>query len=220
MMLREVTVSSQMKTSRGGTETEPIARLSPNDVHNVLRNERRALALEQLRSGNEPVTLRSLSETIAEAETGESPPPRGARDSVYASLHQTHLPMLERHDIVEYERSGKEIRLAKRARDLDPYLNVTTARGGSWQFRYMVIGFVGIATVGLAAANAPLLSVVSAPVWAVAFLALFTVAIILQYGQQELGRRSKQRVVPTWLSSFGNGTAGRDDSENATPADD
>ncbi|WP_227133007.1 DUF7344 domain-containing protein [Halorubellus salinus] len=209
-----------METASGGTEAEPAARLSSNDIHNVLRNERRALALEELRSGDEPVTLRSLSETIAEAETGESPAPRGARDSVYASLHQTHLPMLERHDVVEYERQGKEIRLAERARDLDPYLNVTTARGGSWQFRYMVIGVVGIATVGFAAANVPLLSVVSAPAWAVAFLAVFAVAILLQYGQQELGRRSKLRVVPDWLPSFDDPTSGRDDTENATPADD
>lgn len=204
----------------GGTEPEAAARLSSNDIHNVLRNERRALALEELRSGNEPVTLRSLSETIAEAETGESPAPRGARDSVYASLHQTHLPMLERHAIVEYERQGKEIRLADRARDLDPYLNVTTARGGSWQFRYMVIGVLGIATTGLAAANAPLLSVVSAPGWAVAFLALFAVATLLQYGQQELGRRSKLRVVPDWLPSLGGSRSPRDDTDNATPADD
>lgn len=213
-------MATQMETSKGGTDTETAERLSPNDIHNVLRNERRTLALEELRSGNAPVTLRSLSETIAEAETGESPPPRGARDSVYASLHQTHLPMLERHDIVEYERQGKEIRLAERARDLDPYLNVTTARGGSWQFRYMVIGVVGIATVGLAAANAPLLSVVAGPIWATAFLALFAAAIVLQYGQQELGRRSKQRVVPNWLPSFANRTSGRDDRENAAPADD
>ena len=213
-------MSAQMKTASGGTETEPAARLRSNDVHNVLRNERRALALEALRGDNGLVTLRSLSETIAEAETGESPAPRGARDSVYASLHQTHLPMLERHSIVEYEREGKEIRLAERARDLDPYLNVTTARGGSWQFRYMVIGVVGIATVGLAAANAPLLSVVAAPAWAVAFLAVFATAIVLQYGQQELGRRSKERVVPNWLPTLGASRSARNDGENVTSADD
>lgn len=213
-------MATQMERTSEGSVRETSEQLSANDVHNVLRNERRALALEELRQESEPVTLRSLSETIAAAETDESPPPRGARDSVYASLHQTHLPMLERHGIVEYERQGKEIRLADRARDLDPYLNVTTAGGGSWQFRYMVVGVVGIATVGLAAANAPLLSVVAAPLWAVAFLTLFAATMVMQYGQQELGRRSRARVVPSWLPTFrGTGERSTDD-DRATPADD
>jgi DNA-binding transcriptional ArsR family regulator len=209
-------VAPSLKENSTDERVNGERQLRPNDVHNVLRNERRAEALRELRDGPGESTLRELSEIIAAVETGESPPPRGARDSVYASLHQTHLPMLERLGIVEYQKQGKVVRLATRAGDLNPYLNVTTAKGRSWQLQYIVLGVSGILVTAFAAEELPLFGALPASAWAVAFLLGFGVAILGQYGPAELERRLKKRI--RW-SRKKRRTRSRD-GRNGTPVED
>ena len=96
-------------------------RLDAGEIHDVLRNNRRRLVLEQLREREGPKTVGDLAEHIAEAESGESPPPKNVRQSVYISLHQTHLPKLDALEIVDYDSVGKEVSLAEHAAELTPY---------------------------------------------------------------------------------------------------
>jgi hypothetical protein len=106
---------------RGATgEGDEGDTLSRSEIHDVLRNERRRLVLERLwADGSE--TVRELSEHIASVESGETPPPRNVRQSVYVSLHQTHLPKLDDLGIVVYDDDAKEVSIAERAVDLEPY---------------------------------------------------------------------------------------------------
>jgi predicted transcriptional regulator len=106
-------------STRGATRNGSAA-LSQSDVHDVLRNERRRLVLEQLREG--PESVRDLSEYIASVESGESPPPRNVRQSVYVSLHQTHLPKLDDLGIVVYDEDDKEVTLAEHAEAVTVFL--------------------------------------------------------------------------------------------------
>jgi len=85
-------------------------------------------------------TLNDLAETIAERETGESPAPKNIRNSVYNSLHQTHLPKLDRRGIVEYDSDRKTIRITEDARSVDVYMEVVTPYGITWSEYYSMLG--------------------------------------------------------------------------------
>lgn len=125
--------------------------MDEGEIHDVLRNERRRLVLKHLCLNGEYSTLRDLSEAVAEAESGESPAPRNVRDSVYASLHQTHLPKLDSLDVVEYDVDRKRITLAERANELTLYTGVTSDYGFAWYQYYLGVGV--IALLGVIAAQ-------------------------------------------------------------------
>ncbi|KAB1198858.1 MULTISPECIES: hypothetical protein [Haloferax] len=91
-------------------------------IHDVLRNERRRLVLERLRDSDDDQAVGDLAEHIAEVESGESPAPRNVRQSVYISLHQTHLPKLDTLHIVAYDSTAKMVSLGSNAVELEPYL--------------------------------------------------------------------------------------------------
>ena len=74
--------------------------LESSQIHDILRNDRRRLAIKCLRENEGTLSVRDLSEDVASRETGERPAPRDKRRSVYVSLHQTHLPKLDDLEIV------------------------------------------------------------------------------------------------------------------------
>ena len=101
-----------------GAGSEPAkegeAGLARTDIYDVLSNERRTMVLELL-AASDPRDLGDLAEEIAARETGERPPPRNKRTSVYVTLHQTHLPKLATLSIVEYDDREKVVSLGSRA---------------------------------------------------------------------------------------------------------
>ena len=114
-----------MATVQHGTLTE-------GDIYDVLRNARRRFTIDCLReSEGGTMRLRDLSERIARRETREDPPPRNKHQSVYVSLHQTHLPKLHGLGIVEYDDDSKVIRLRKRVREVELYLHVPAGSRGA-----------------------------------------------------------------------------------------
>lgn len=153
--------------------------IEPQEVHDILRNERRRRAIKHLQTKLEPVSLRELSERIAEMESGESPAPRKLRESVYNSLHQTHLPKLDDHDIVEYDQDRKTIQLQEGANHVNIYMEVVTKYGVSWASFYRTLGVVALCAVVTANAGVPLVS--SVPTLAIASLFLVIYAVAASY---------------------------------------
>ncbi len=129
--------------------------LSVSEVHDVLRNRRRRLVLERLRTTGAPEAVSDLAEHIGGVEAGESPPPRNVRQSVYVSLHQTHLPKLDELAIVDYNPDGKVVELAANAEHLDAYLDVGDADAGLNPRYYAGLGLAGGAAVASTAAGVP-----------------------------------------------------------------
>ena len=111
-------------TGTGATGGDTPDELSTSEIHDVLRNDRRRLVLERLRTARDAETVSDLAEHIGSVEAGESPPPRNVRQSVYVSLHQTHLPKLDDLGIVDYDPDGKTVELAANADALEAYLDV------------------------------------------------------------------------------------------------
>jgi hypothetical protein len=157
------------------TETLP-----ESTIYEILANRRRRETIRQLTETGEPIALRDLSEVIAASETGESPPPRGVRESVYNSLHQTHLPKLDDLGVVTYDRDAREVRLRERARDVHLYMEVVTSHGVTWSEIYRALGVGSLTVVVAALAEVPAVSAVEPLVWATGSLVAFVVAISYQ----------------------------------------
>ena len=123
---------------------EPLAE---REIYEVLSNERRREALRDLTAAGGSIELTELATTVAERETGESPPPRSARESVYNALHQTHLPKLEELRIVDYDRESRTVRLRRPARQVDLYMEVVTRYGLAWSEIYRALGIAALSAV-------------------------------------------------------------------------
>lgn len=160
--------------------------LDEGEIHDVLRNDRRRLALEALQDNGGKAHVRDLSETVASAETNEHPPPRNKRQSVYVSLHQTHLPKLDELGIVEYDTDEKTVELEERMGEIEVYMEVVPQYELSWGEFYFGLGLLGfLATLG-AAIRLPMLGTVgSAVVAGVLFSVLMIAAAYHVYTSQD-----------------------------------
>lgn len=155
--------------------------LSEREIHDVLRNERRTQTLRYLQRERRTVTLRELAEALASTETGESPAPRNVRESVYNSLHQTHLPKLDGLNIVEYESNRKLIHLCEAARQVELYMEVVPDHGVTWATYYRTLGVLSLVVVGLAGFGVPAFVMVPVVAWVGGFLALFVLSALFQF---------------------------------------
>jgi predicted transcriptional regulator len=152
--------------------------LSASEIHDVLRNDRRRLVLERLRATDDAETVSDLAERIGGVEAGESPPPRNVRQSVYVSLHQTHLPKLDELGIVTYDPNGKTVELAANADDIEAYLDVGSADGGISPTYYVALGLLGGLTLLGAVAGVPGLRAVGPAAIGVALSAVLVAAAL------------------------------------------
>ena len=149
-----------------------------HEIHDVLRNERRVHTLKYLREFEGTVALRELSEEIACRETGESPPPRNIRESVYNSLHQTHLPKLDRLGVVDYDRNRKHIRLLEPAQEIDLYMELNAEDEVTWATYYRTVGIVALMTATLSDVGVGAFAVVPTAVWSAGFLGVLVVSLL------------------------------------------
>lgn len=150
--------------------------LSETQIHNVLRNDRRRNVVKQLQRNVGTLTVRELSEAIAEAETGKSPPPRNIRDSVYNSLNQTHLPKLDSLGVLEYDQHRKTVSLQSGVRDVSLYMEVVTRYGITWAEYYQLLLLTALLAIIAAEISAPLFTAVSPLLLCSLFLAVLGVS--------------------------------------------
>lgn len=133
--------------------SEEGAPLDEGEIHDILRNDRRREVIEFLFEHDRRTTIRELSEHIAAIESGEDPPPRNVRQSVYVSLHQTHLPKLEGLGVVDYDTDSKDIELRDQAELVATHMGQTGGREPDPLIPvYVVLGALGIllTAVGIA----------------------------------------------------------------------
>lgn len=119
--------------------------LTAEQAFRLLANRRRRRVVEVLLKTSGPLTLNDLVEAVTEAERTDTTDVSSLRDSVYASLYQTHLPWLVAEDVIEYDQDADRIVLTDRGTQLQQYLDTpprqpTTDR---WPLVYLgaAIGF-------------------------------------------------------------------------------
>jgi hypothetical protein len=168
-------------TGRDDRTTE----LGEGDIHEVLRNDRRRMVLEHLGEADDTVTARELSEAIAVQETGDDPPPRDVRQSVYVSLQQTHLPKLDGFGIVNYDDATKEVQPGRNASDVGVYMEVVPKYGLSFGEYYGALAALGALLVVASRVGVPGVGAFAPSTWAlVVFLAVFASAVYQTYTQR------------------------------------
>ncbi|MFP4174353.1 MAG: hypothetical protein ACLFSW_01050 [Halobacteriales archaeon] len=155
-------------------------RLDETVVYEILSSERRRHAIDYLRANENGVEVTDIAEYIAEKETGESPPPKDSRKTVYVSLHQTHLPKMDDLDIVNYDTDTKEVTLSDSFRDVAVYMEVVPGTEISWSEYYLAVGLVGLATVFAHIAGAPVISDIGIEYWAVFYLIVVSLSALYQ----------------------------------------
>jgi hypothetical protein len=154
--------------------------LAETEIHDILRNDRRRHVLEHLQESLGSVTVRELSETIAAREAGESPPPRPLRESVYNSLHQTHLPKLDDEGVVDYDKHRKTVELQSGARDVNVYMEVVTEYGITWADYYRSVATLALALVVASELGTPGVSAAPPLLWASVSLGAITASTAYQ----------------------------------------
>ena len=165
--------------------TQQTIRLTECDIHDVLRNERRTHLLEILHQKRETLPLREISEQIAALETGEIPPPRNIRESVYNSLHQTHLPKLDKMNIVAYERDRKLVTLARGSDQISLYMETVPEHEITWAAYYLAIGALALVVIGLSSTGIPIFAALPVIVWTCLFFGILLVSALYQLRSDE-----------------------------------
>lgn len=100
--------------------TEPTL----DDVFHILRNERRRNALFYLKHTDGIVDISDLSEQVAAWENDIKPEELSSqeRKRVYIALYQNHLPLMDKDDIINYDKDRGDIQKGIHAPVLEYYL--------------------------------------------------------------------------------------------------
>lgn len=84
-------------------QTESTDHFTSEEIHTLLRSERRRQIIHYLADTGEPTSVRELSHHLAEQTNTD-------RQTVYITLIQSHLPKLAEKDIVKYDHNRKVVR--------------------------------------------------------------------------------------------------------------
>lgn len=160
-----------------GVEQSDGSDLSRDTIFFALSNRRRRHVLHYLKQQDGPVRLRDLTEQVAAWENGvpKEGVPSNQRKTVYTSLRQTHLPMLQNAGVVTYDDSIDNISLTPKVQELDVYLEVVPENDLPWSRYY--VGLAAVMTALVAAVWADVYPFVLLP--DVAYAAIVTVALLV-----------------------------------------
>ncbi|MWV41692.1 hypothetical protein [Natrialba sp. INN-245] len=155
--------------------------LSEGEIFEILANGRRRETLRHLTETRDgAVTLSSLAIAIATAESGQSPPPPRVRESVWSSLHQTHLPKLDELGVVRYDSDSGIVTLCDQAREIYTHMEIFAWNGLSWSELYRGLGIGSLLAVLAVLLEAPFVGSAD-PILAVSVsLAMFAAAAAAQ----------------------------------------
>lgn len=161
------------------------------DVYEVLRNVRRRYVIYYLRTRDVPVRVEELVDQIATWESAQSDggDPSDRRRSVHNALIQTHLPKLDRHGFVEFDRRNRVVRPTERVDTVEVY---PASQSVEWS-RYFVI-LSGVALVLVTMDVFPMLPrpPESLPWEALVLVAFALLAVAYGYDQHQWRRKFRQ----------------------------
>ena len=152
---------------------------SRGDVFSLLSNQRRRYTIHYLKREDDPVTLGELAEHVAawELEKDVAELTSTERKRIYTSLQQTHLPTLERAEMVTFD--DRTIELTENARELDVYLDVVPEDSIPWGVYYL--GLSALAGIVLAGLWLEVIPTETVPLlgWATILVGLFAVSAVV-----------------------------------------
>ncbi|MFC4542568.1 hypothetical protein ACFO5R_11625 [Halosolutus amylolyticus] len=166
------------------------------EVFTLLSNQRRRYAIHYCKREDEPVELGDLAEHVAAWELDKEVDglTSAERKRVYTSLQQTHLPTLDRADMVEF--NDRTIELTENVSDLEIYLDVVPEDSIPWSTYYL--GLAAVATVVMTGLWLEWIPTETVPElgWATIVIALFAVSAIVHVVQNRRMRLGETERPP------------------------
>ncbi|WP_120245250.1 DUF7344 domain-containing protein [Halopiger aswanensis] len=163
------------------TETESPT-LSKGEIFELLRNQRRRYVLHFLKQDGRPVELGDLAQQVAawEYETTPDRVTPEQRKRVYTTLQQTHLPKMDKADILTFDSDRGVIESTDRTRDISVYLEIVPGHEFAWRELYLSLGAISCALVAALWLEIYPLTVLSGLTWAGVIAVTVTVTAIAQ----------------------------------------
>lgn len=151
-------------------------------VFEILRNKRRRYAFHYLRQQEGPVPLAALSEQVAawENDTDVAALDPDARQRVYVSLLQTHLPKMDEANIVDFDKSEAVVELSRNASDIEVYVEIVPDDDILWAQHYLGTTAIGAVFLVFVWLEIPPFATFVELVW-LAVLAVFGVSALLHH---------------------------------------
>ncbi|RLM70545.1 hypothetical protein [Halorubrum sp. Atlit-26R] len=166
--------STDWLTSGAGVELEEEV------VFSVLSNRRRRFALHALCQRGDAADLGWLAKRVAAWEAGVSPAEvdSDTRKSCYVSLQQSHLPKMDKADIVSFDKRAGVVRPTPAAEELDIYFDVVTEPEIPWHGYYLGLAAVGAALLTALWTDAMLFSALPDLAWMAFLVAALVVSAL------------------------------------------
>jgi hypothetical protein len=131
-------MESRERQSSRSTES-----LDSDELFYLLGNDRRRSTVEALARDRRTIEVSDLADEI----TGEED---GSYKSVYVSLQQSHLPQLDEHGVIRYDREAREVSRGPNFDEIAAYVTPDQSRTQRWQV-YLVGAVVALAATGSSA---------------------------------------------------------------------
>ncbi len=145
-LIRGMAISESQPKTAGSTDQDEQSR--EGEIFDLLSNQRRRYTIHYCKREGEAVTLGDLAEHVAAWELDKEVEAitSAERKRVYTSLQQTHLPTLERADMIEFD--DRTIELTDEAAELDVYLDIVPGDSVPWGVYYLGLTAVGLIVMG------------------------------------------------------------------------
>ncbi len=186
--------SESQPTTTGAAGQDKQSR--EGEIFDLLSNQRRRYAIHYCKREDEPVTLGDLAEHVAAWELDKEIEEitSAERKRVYTSLQQTHLPTLERADVIEFD--DRTIELTDEAAQLDVYLDIVPGDSVPWGVYYLGLTAVGSVVMGGLWLELIPTETISELGWATLVFALFAVSAVVHVGQNRRMRLGEMERPP------------------------
>ncbi|MGB9986583.1 DUF7344 domain-containing protein [Salarchaeum japonicum] len=160
----------------GGSSTQ--GELTEDALFSVLSNRRRRYAVHALKREKSAVELGDLAEQVAawEYDTPISEVSYEERKRVYTALQQSHLPMMDDANVVDFDKRRGVVEPTPALADADVYMEVVQGREIPWSQYYLGLSGVALALTLAVAVNAWPFTFLSNFAWLVATAVAFTVS--------------------------------------------
>ena len=157
--------------------------LTQAELFDVFSNARRRRTVQYLTHQGGACDLAPLVEQVAAWENDIDPDEvtRTQRRRVYISLYQTHLPMLEEHEIVDWDPDDHTIQLIPHEEVFEPYLDHRLENQRSWHRLYVTVTALGVLALGVSWLSVGPLTTTVAPVVALVLCLLVLAVSVVQH---------------------------------------
>lgn len=159
------------------------ARLSQDEVFDLLSNRRRRYVLNYLLREDRPVSIQELSRELAmwefDVDADELTDQQEKR--IYVALYQTHIPKLEDVGVIDYDADASLVELTEEARQLQPYVEEGEYRERPWPWYYLAIAVAGLVLYAGTVLGVPVVTELSTFQIGVGVLTAFTALALYHY---------------------------------------